>query len=64
MAKWKVREGTQVKFDGKLYAAGETFEASEAKVSGFGDLVEQVRQQAQPKATNKAQAAPKPSAKK
>jgi hypothetical protein len=64
MAKYKVREGYQVKHDGKLYAAGETFEATKAQADAFGDIVSEVRQQAQPKADNKAQAAPKPSAKK
>jgi hypothetical protein len=64
MAKWKVREGYQVKVDGKHYTGGQTFEASKAQADAFGDLVSEVRQQAQPKSENKAQAAPKPSAKK
>ena len=58
MAKWKVREGTQVKHDGTLYAAGETFEASKAQAAQFGDLVSEVRQA---QATHKAQTAPKSS---
>jgi hypothetical protein len=64
MAKWKVREGYQVKHDGKHYVGGETFEAPASQVSAFGDLVSEVRQQSQPKAANKAQPAPKPAARK
>jgi hypothetical protein len=57
MAKYKVREGYQVKHDGKLYAAGQTFEATKAQADALGDLVSEVRSAP----ANKAQAAPKPS---
>jgi len=61
MARWKVREGYQVKHDGKHYVGGETFDATESQVASFGDLVSKVQEKA---AQHKAQPAPKPSAKK
>jgi hypothetical protein len=43
MAQWKVNEGTQVKFDGKLYAAGQSFAASKQQIdaAGLGSHVEE-----------------------
>jgi hypothetical protein len=58
---WKVNDGTQVAWGGGLLAAGETFSATEDEITadGLGSYVTKVRHQAQPKAANKAVAAPK-----
>lgn len=58
--RWKVNDGTQVKWNGKLHTAGDEFAATEQQIeaNGLGAYVAKVRQQAAPKAKNKAQAAP------
>lgn len=60
--KWKVNEGTQVAFKDKLHTGGDTFSATQEEVEaeGLATYVTKVRQQAAPKAENKAQAAPQP----
>lgn len=63
MAQWKVKDGTQVKFDGTLYQPGDTFSASESQVKArsLASYVERVREsskKAQKPSSNKAQQAP------
>jgi hypothetical protein len=55
MAQWKVKEGTQVKYDGKMHAAGDTFSATEEQVAsrGLSAYVEPVTK-AQQSGANKA----------
>ena len=58
-AQWKVKDGTQVKYDGKLYGPGDTFSAAEDKVAGLAHLLDPVKakpaEKAQPPSANKAQ---------
>ena len=54
-AQWKVKDGTQVKYDGKLYGPGDTFSAAEDKVAGLAHLLDPVKAKAQPQSANKAQ---------
>jgi hypothetical protein len=58
--RWKVNDGTQVKWKGKLHAAGEEFAATEEQVTGAGltSYVSKVRQQAAPKGEDKAVRSP------
>lgn len=58
--RWKVNEGTQVARGDKMHAAGDEFSATEDEIlaDGLGAYVTEVRQQSQPKAANKAVAAP------
>jgi pyruvate/2-oxoglutarate dehydrogenase complex dihydrolipoamide acyltransferase (E2) component len=60
--RWKVNEGTQVDVGGKIRTGGDEFTATDDELDEFGSrqYVTEVRQQAAPKAENKAQAAPKP----
>ncbi len=60
--RWKVNEGTQVWFKDKVHVGGESFSASpeEVEAEGLAQYVSKVRQQAAPKAENKAQAQPEP----
>ena len=60
--RWKVNDGTQVKWKDKLHAAGDEFAATEEQVTAAGltSYVTKVRQQSAPKAANKAVAAPEP----
>lgn len=62
--RWKVNEGTQVARGDKMHAAGDEFSATEDEIlaDGLGAYVTEVRQQAMPKATNKAMASPEPQA--
>lgn len=62
--RWKVNEGTQVARGDKMHAAGEEFSATEDEIraDGLEAYVSEVRQQSQPKATNKAMPAPEPKA--
>ena len=62
MADWKVNDGVQVKYDGKLYGPGDTFSAPKEKVAAFADLVSHVPEKkadapakAQASSPNKAQ---------
>jgi hypothetical protein len=58
--RWKVADGTQVVIGDKRYEGGETFTASDADLDSAGGraYVTEVRQQAAPKAENKAVAQP------
>lgn len=60
--RWRVNDGTQVKWKDKLYVGGEEFSATEEQVQGSraAGYVTKVRQQSAPKAENKAVAAPEP----
>lgn len=60
--RWKVKDGTQVAFKDKMHVGGDEFSATEDEIvaEGLESYVSKVRQQAQPKADNKAQAAPEP----
>lgn len=72
MAKWKVKEGTQVKHDGKMLQAGDSFSATEEQIAarGLGAYVEPASEpkpepkkpepeaKAQTSSENKAQRAP------
>ena len=70
MTKWRVREGYQVKHDGKMLEAGDTFTLTEDQVAGrgLGAYVEEVAAErkadepveakAQHSSENKAQRAP------
>jgi hypothetical protein len=60
--RWKVNDGRQVVFMGKLYEPGDEFAASEDDVENEGATayVSKVRQQSAPKAANKAVAKPEP----
>lgn len=62
--RWKVNEGTQVARGDKMHLAGDEFSATEDEIraDGLGAYVTEVRQQAMPKATNKAMASPEPQA--
>lgn len=66
MSTWKVNDGTQVFIGDKRYTGGEEFDADDSELDEYGSrpYVTEVRQQAAPKAANKAQAAPKPHARK
>ncbi len=58
MAKWKVKDGTQVNYDGQLHGPGDTFAATEAEVSaeGIRPYVEKApEKKAQTSSANKAQ---------
>lgn len=59
---WTVNEGTQVAWGDKLHQAGDTFSATQAEITaeGLEAYVTKVRQQAAPKAENKAVASPEP----
>lgn len=60
--RWQVNEGTQVFIGDKRYVGGESFTATDVELDEHGSrpYVSEVRQQAAPKAENKAQAAPTP----
>lgn len=60
--RWKVNEGTQVFIGDKRYVGGDTFTATDDELDELGgrQYVSEVRQQAAPKAANKAVAAPEP----
>jgi hypothetical protein len=62
--RWKVNDGTQVDVGGKMRVGGDEFTATDDELDEFGSrpYVTEVRQQAAPKADNKAQAAPQPHA--
>ena len=59
MAERKVKDGYQVKHDGKLYGPGDTFSAPKEKVAAFADLVDEKKaepeKKAQTSSANKAQ---------
>lgn len=63
--RWKVNDWFQVAVGDKVHVGGETFTATDAELDEAGGrgFVSEVRQQSQPKAENKAQAAPEPQAK-
>lgn len=58
--KWKVRNGTQVNFGGKLYGSGESFTASEELVQaeGLTRYVEQERERKQEAPAKAQQSSP------
>ena len=60
--RWRVNDGTQVDVAGKMRVGGDEFDATDAELDEYGSrpYVTEVRQQAEPKAANKAVAAPKP----
>lgn len=55
MSVFRVNDGTQVKHDGVLYAAGETFEADPAEIGAVAQYVSPVEEKAVEVAPNKAQ---------
>lgn len=55
MSLFRVNAGTQVKHDGVLYAAGETFEADLDQVQALSRYVTPVEEKAVESAPNKAQ---------
>ena len=50
MTTWRVREGTQAKYNGTLHQPGDTFSASEGQVraAGVSFYVEEVKERAKP----------------
>lgn len=63
MAQWKVKQGTQVKYDGTLYQPGETFSASESQVqarslTSYVEPVRESKSKAKSSSSNKAQKSP------
>ena len=59
---WRVKAGTQVDISGKIRVGGDEFTATDAEVDEFGSrpYVDEVRQQAAPKAADKKVSAPEP----
>jgi hypothetical protein len=61
-SKWKVKDGTQVNIDGKLYGPGDTFSATQEEIDaeGAAEAVEKAEKKsngkAQASSPNKAQA--------
>ena len=62
MTRWRVNDGTQVDVGGKMRYGGDEFDADDAALDEYGSrpYVTEVRQQAAPKAANKAVPPPEP----